>query len=186
MSTDAPIRRKRTSFPPCFDYRYFQSLGQFIVNDEMARLFAAELRRSGEKHPLLESLCRDLEGDEENPYYAEPDNSYDPSYDFTYFRGRSTITVNKAAARLIADALNKANQKSRVHAALWTLQTDIYRFFKKPSSAINQAAYNAWKFANETDDGSIEIPRECFDALAALFERREYNGIQEDSEEIID
>jgi hypothetical protein len=171
MSVNAPVRRKRTTFPPCFDYRYFQSLGQFVVNDEMAKLMALEIRRSGDNHPLLESLCRDLEGDESNPFYPETDNSYDPSYDFTYFRGRSTITVNKTAAKLIADAINKSNQQSRVHPALWTLHSDIFRFFKKPSSAINQAAYNAWKMAQVNGD-NVTIPKDCYDALCNLFEHK--------------
>lgn len=181
MSTDLPVRRKRTSFPPCFDYRYFQSLGQFVVNDEMARLFASELRRSGDNHPLILSLCRDLEGDESNPFYPETENSYDPCYDFTYFRGRSTVTVNKTAAKLIAEAINKANLKTRVHPALWTLQSDIFRFFKKPSSAINQAAYNAWKLA-QVDGETVTIPKDCYDALASLFEYKSNTEVETEDE----
>jgi hypothetical protein len=104
------VRRNRTSFPPCYDYRFFQSIGQFIINDEMAKLMSVEIKNSDDHHPLLRSLCKDLDGVEDNPYWPEPENSYDPCYDFTYFRGRGTITVNKSAARIISEALHKSNQ----------------------------------------------------------------------------
>lgn len=178
MPNDTIVRRNRTSFPPCFDYRYFQSLGQVIMNDEMARLFTAELANSGETHELILSLRRDLDGMADNPFWPEPENSYDPCYDFTYFRGRSTITFNKSAARIISEALNKSNQQERIHPALWTMNTDIYRFYKQPSSAISQAAYNIWKFA-EKRGAEVHVPLEQYNALCSLFERKEQSIEQE-------
>lgn len=175
MSTETIVRRNRTSFPPCYDYRFFQSLGQFIINDEMAKLMSAEIKNSGVNHELLQNLCRDLDGVEENPYWPEPVNSYDPCYDFTYFRGRGTITVNKSAARIISEALNKSNQKQRIHKSLWSLNTELFRFFKHPSSAISQAAYQAYKFSN-VKGAVVEIPLEQYNALCELFERKEYTG----------
>lgn len=166
------VRRNRTTFPPCYDYRYFQSLGQLILNDEMSKLLSVELQNADYKHPMLESLCRDLEGDTSNPFWTESENAYDPCYDFTYFRGRTTLTFNKSGAKLIADTLNQANQKQRIHPALWTMYTEIFRFFKQPSSAINQAAYSVWKFA-EKKGILVQIPVEQYNALCALFERKE-------------
>lgn len=161
---------RKTTFPPCYDYRYFQSLGELILNDEMAKLFAAELRNA-DKHPMLESLRKDLEGDATNPIWPESD-SYEPCYDFRYFLGKTTITFNKSGAKLIADALNQVNQKQRIHPALWTMYTEIFRFFKQPSSAINQAAYGVWKFA-EKKGILVQIPVEQYNNLCNLFERKE-------------
>lgn len=181
MNTESMLRRNRTSFPPCYDYRFFQSLGQFIINDEMAKLMSSELKKSGDTHPLLVSLCKDLDGVEDNPFWPESANSYDPCYDWSYFRGRGTCTLNKSAARIVSEALNKSNNTQRIHSALWSLNTELYRFFKHPSSAISQAAYSSYKFAN-VKGNVVEIPLEQYQMLCNLFERKEFNPDEEPSE----
>jgi hypothetical protein len=60
------------------------------------------------------------------------------------------------------------------------LNTELFRFFKHPSSAISQAAYQIYKFAQVKGD-LVEFPLEQYNALCELFERKEFTG-NEDQE----
>jgi hypothetical protein len=155
---------------PCFDYRHFQHLGQIIANEQFADILLKELKNGEINHPMITSLCRDLSGDDDNPEYPASQDDYDPDYSFQYFHGKITITFNRTAARLIADSLDNANQKSRINPALWILHSEISKFYKKPSNVIANAAFNICRSADIKND-FVLIPREVYENLNTIIER---------------
>ena len=111
-------------FRPCYNLAWFHGIVSVVLNDEMADLIAKAIDDHPTKTNTLTALSADLKGQETEIEVEE--SLTEPSYDYSYFFGKTTLTINRPAAKEIANAI--LDTKERLNGALYALARELDNF----------------------------------------------------------